>query len=53
MHAELAGPLHFMGRAGRANERLARHAAVVEAVAAEQVPLDEGDLAAEAGGSRG
>ena len=48
-HAEPAGRSRLRGGAGGAQQRLGRHAAGDEAVAAEQVALDQGDAGAESG----
>ena len=47
-HAELARAPRARRRAGGADQRLGRHAADVEAVAAQEMPLDERDPGARA-----
>ena len=52
-NAELSAVARVMGGARGADEALRRHAADVEAIAAEEIALDQRDLRAEPGGAGG
>src|SRR5262249_32563836 len=53
LHAVRAGVAHELRHVRGAQYALRRHAAEVEAVAAHEIPLDEGDARAEPGRARG
>ena len=53
LNAEVAGAANLVGGARGGQQRLGRHTADVEAVAAEEVFLDQGDARPQAGGPGG